>query len=218
MIEEREIQQRRSVVGLDLQRGLEERERLFQMPAPELDHAEGVVRLGQAWVQREGLSHAAVGDVVLLEADLRGTELEPAFGVARVEIDVAHQLVLRGGRLVAVEERAAQVVADGNEIRIERQRAAISADGLGVKARAVIGKAEVIPRLRVLGEMARGVLERFDGGGGFAFANEALPFEQGFVREVRRRSGTRVRRQGGQGTRRPFFVWSRCSRLVTLRH
>ena len=179
MIEEREVQQGWSVVRLDLQGGLEERKRLLQVPAAKLDHAERVVRLGQARVEGEGLAHAAVAEVVLLEADLGRAELEPALGVARVEVDVAHQLVLGGGGLIAVEERAAQVVADGNEIRIERQGAAISADGLRVEARAMVGQPEVIPRLGIFGEMARGVLERLDGGGGFALADEPLAFEQG---------------------------------------
>lgn len=149
-----QVDQRRHLVGVDLEHLLVELDRRRQLALATAEARQLEPGGCQPRVDREGPPQVlAGGDQVLLGAGgrVQHPEVEVGLGVGAVDREGALVVAAGGGRLTGVAERVAEVVVDVR-LGVEcRQRAADEADGFVVSTETVLHDAEQVERVRVVG-------------------------------------------------------------------
>ena len=219
MRDDGEVQDRRRVLGILLQGGVEFALRFGVAIALQIDDAERVVDL-RTGLQAAGGFEIFFGAVEFAlffgrgrlgcPAEVNGAEFGETFSILRAQGAICNKWVDGCGVVFLFEQEDAEVVVGFDEIAIEFQRLLVRFVGFFGLAGILVGEAEEVPGLRldgrgIFGEEARGFFEFFDGSGVIAFAQEFFAFDNSAW--TSRAAGAENDREGGNQEQRGQF-WS----------
>ena len=168
LVNDRDVEDRRRVFGVFTESGGEQGNGFLRSAAMEGDVAEAVEGLRVARAKVEGVFVAALGLVEPASARLSVAEFDPAIGGLRLEGAVAGEVLDGRAEVVLFERERAEIVAGGSEIDVEPERFPIIALRLFGLPRAVMSEAQMVPCLRIAGQVFGRLLQ-------FSIASLNLP-------------------------------------------
>jgi len=201
LVDDRDVENGRRVLWIFAESGGEQGHGFLRSAAMKRNVAEAVDGLGIARAKVEGVFVATFGLVEPASARLCVAELDPTIGNLRLEGGVTGQVLDGRGEVVLLEGERAKIVAGGGKIDVEPERLSIIALRLFGLPRAMVSEAQVVPRLRIAGQVLGRFLQLFNRFLELAFLDQLFAVEQ-CRRPGRAATGEEKRQANGSGQRR----------------
>jgi len=179
LVNDRDVEDGRRVLGIFTEGGGEQGDGFLRSAAVEGNVAETIEGLGIPRTMVQGSFVATLGLVEPASAGLGVAELDPAIGGLRLERGVAGKVFNGCAQIVLFEGERAKIVAGGGKVDVEPEGFPIIALSLFELPRAVVGEAQMVPRLRIARQVPGCLLKRFYRFLELAFLNQLFTVEEG---------------------------------------